>query len=454
MDKAKNQFDDSSRRRSRLPQKSRIKSNSKPMESFPTDESFESEGQCVALARNRTPAVVQTAQSNAAAVLPPGKSPYSSMRPPARTRRTSPKSDSTQIGQSLRQPSTSRKSGRDHGANGVHPSQNLRDLSEPRPQLRTCSGSSNPQSNASESFLGRSSSRQVRHNATSGLLQSKSLLQRQSSLKHPRPELSAMQQHFSPKDTIQLNPSTLSSQPSTDMSPSSDISRLQMELAQLHLLHRSVLSVQAQWEKSAKISLEHQFSALYERHVELKEIACQQQTLINQIALVRWSQGRSGAQISEKVLLLSHSISEICNLLGLGGKYTHILEVFESWFTQALRVRCQRGPHGLGNGRDLDLIDGIGDGWKAEAMVLERELTYSVRDLECFGDVFGTSNLFRILSMYRKLVMGLLEELDLVQWIENEIMSQETVWIESTIHNLASIVNESIVSTGPDRKAA
>ena len=454
MDKAKNQIDESSRRRSRLPQKSGIKLKSKPMESFPKDEILEGEGQFVALARNRTAAVLQAAQSNAAAALPPGKSPYSSMRPPAGLRRTSPKSDSTQIGQSLRQPSTSRKSGRDHGANRLHPSQNLRELSEPRPQLRTCSENSNPQSNASESFLGRSSSRQVRHNATSGLLQSKSLLQRQSSLKHPRPEFSAMQQHFSPKDTIQLNPSTLSSQPSTDTSPSSDVFRLQMELAQLHLLHRSVLSVQAQWEKSAKISLEHQFSALYERHVELKEIAYQQQTLINQIALVRWSQGRSGAQISEKVLLLSHSISEICNLLGLGGKYTHILEVFESWFTQALRVRSQREPHGLGNVRDLDLIDGIGDGWKAEAMVLERELTYSVRDLECFGNVFGTSNLCRILSMYRKLVMGLLEELDLVQWIENEIMSQETVWIESTIHNLASIVNKSIDSTGPDRKAA
>ena len=263
-----------------------------------------------------------------------------------------------------------------------------------------------------------------------------------------------MQQHLSPKDTVQLNPPTLLSQPSTDTSPSSDIFRLQMELAQLHLLHRSVLSVQAQWERSAKVSLEHQFSALYERHIELKEIAYQQQTLINQIALVRWSQGRSGAQISEKVLLLSHSISEICNLLGLEGKYTHILEVFESWFSQALRVRAQRESDGRENGRDLDLIDGIGDGWKAEAMVLERELTYSARELEGFGEVFKKSSLCRILSMYRKLVMGLLEELDLVQWIENEIMSRETVWIESTIHNLASIVSERIIFPGPDRKAA
>ena len=455
MDRAKSQIDDSARRRSMLPQKSRIKSVSKPMETFPKENSLEAGGQCIALARQRTSAVLQAAKGDAATMLPPGNSqPYARMRPPANLRRPSSKSDSTQIGHSSRQPSTSRKSGRDHGANGLHPSQNLNDLSEPRPQLGTSSGSSNPQSNTRESFHARSSSRQVRHNPTAGLLQSTSLPQRQSSMEHSRPEFSATQQHFSPKDAIQLNPSSLSSQPSTDTSPSGDIFRLQMELAQLHLLHRSVFSVQSQWENSAKRSFEHQFGALCERHIELKEIAYQQQTLINQISLVRWSQGRSGAQISENVQLLSHSIAEICNLLGLEGKYTHILEIFESWFSQALRVRSQREPNGRENGRDLDLIDGIGDGWKAEAMVLERELTYSARDLEGFGEVFEKSSLCRILSMYRKLVMGLLEELDLVQWIENEIMSQETVWIESTIHNLASIVSESIIFTDPDRKAA
>ena len=432
-----------------LPQK-RIKSVSKPMATFSKEDSLEAGGLCVALARNRTPAVLQAAQSDAATVLPPDSSqPYARMQPPASLRRISSKSDSTQIGHSLRRPS-----GRDHGANGLHPSQNIRDLSKPRPQYGTSSGTSDAHSSARESFHDRSSSRQVRHNATSGVLQSKCLPQRQSSMKHARPEFSTMQQHFSPKDANQLDPLTLSSQPSTDTSPSGDIFRLQMELAQLHLLHRSAFSVQAQWEESAKISLEQRSSALYERHIELKEIAFQQQTLINQIALVRWSQGRSGAQISEKVLLLSHSISEICNRLEIDGKYTHILEVFESWFAQALRVRNQREPNGRENGRDLDLIDGIGDGWKAEAMVLERELTYSARDLEGFGEVFESSGLSRILAMYRKLVMGLLEELDLVQWIENEIMARETVWIESTIHNLASSVSESIVFTGPDRKAA
>ena len=313
------------------------------------------------------------------------------------------------------------------------------------------------QSSAKTSYHGRSLSQQVRPTATSDLLHLKAFPQRQSSMKHVRPAFSAMQQHFSPKKNNQLNPSTPSSQPTSEAtSPSADIFHLQMELAQLHLLHRSMLSVQMQWEKSAKGSFEHRFSALYERHIELKEIAHQQQTLINQLSLVHWSQGKSGAQIAEKVQLLSHSVSDVCNLLDLEGKYTHILDVFESWFTQALQVRNQRDSndsYGRENGRDLDFIDGIGDGWKAETMVLERELTYAARDLDSFGEVSNTSSLCRILSTYKKLVVGLLEELDLIQWIENEIMSQESAWIESTIHKLASNVSKSIGIMGPDRKA-
>lgn len=263
-----------------------------------------------------------------------------------------------------------------------------------------------------------------------------------------------MQQHFSPNKNILPDPSILSSQQGPqDVVPSAEGLHLQMELAQLHLLHRSALSVQLQWEESAKVSYEPRFIALHERHTELEEVAHQQQTLINQLSLVQWSQGRSAVQVVEKVQLLSHHVSDMCKLLDSEGKYTRILEVFESWFAQALRFRDQREPSGQNHGRDLEFIEGIGDGWKAEAMVVERELTYSARDLESFGEVQSNSNLCRLLSMYRKLTVGLLEELDLIQWIENEIMTQETLWIESTIHNLASNVSEDIGSIRPDRKA-
>lgn len=453
MDKAQSRADEPSRRRSMLPQKTSIKPFSKPLGSFPEQDSHEAGGQCAVLDEKRASPVSQATQSEAAALLPPSKLlPYASTRPPASLGRTSSKRDSAKISHLPRQPSTSRKSSRGNGANGAYRSQTLRKSSQPRPQVRTSSVVSDPLSNAKESYHGRSLSQQVRSTATSDLPHSKPPPQRQSSM-HPRPAFSAMQQHFSPKKNIQPDPFTVCPQPANkDEIPSADIFHLQMELAQLHLLHRSALSVQVKWEKSAKESFEDLFSALYERHSELREIAHQQQTLINQLSLVQWSQGRSSTQITEKVQLLSGNVSDICNLLDPEGKYTHILEIFESWFAQALRVRGRRESNGTKMGRDLDFIEGIGDGWKAEAMVLERELTYSARDLESFGEVRSTSSLCRLLSLYRKLMTGLLEELDLIQWIENKIMTQETSWIESTIHSLASNVSEDIGSMGLNRK--
>ncbi|CAF9912563.1 hypothetical protein IMSHALPRED_000349 [Imshaugia aleurites] len=452
MDRATGKAD----RKSMLPQKSIIKPPSKPTGPFPKQVSHENGGQDVTLGGLQASAVSQAAQKKVATMRPPSKLlPYASMRPPASLERTNTKQGSAKIGPFQRQPSTSRKSSRDNSANEAHPSRSLQDISLPRPQVRTSSRGSNPQSNAKESYHGRSLSQQARPTAISDPLPSKGFLQRQSSMmKYPRPAFSAMQQHFSPKKSIQPDHSILSSQPvSKDEVPSADIFHLQMELAQLHLLHCCVLSVQVQWKKSAKGSFEHRFNALFERHTELKEVAHQQQTLMNQLSLVRWSQGRSAVQIAEKVQLLSHNVSDICNLLDSEGKYSHIIGIFESWFAQALRVRGQRESRGEIFYGDLDFIEGIGDGWKAEAMVLERELTYSARDLESFGEVQNTSSLCRTLFVYKKLVVGLLDELDLIQWIENEIMTQETSWIEKTIHELASNVSEDVGSGGPNGKA-
>ena len=437
-----------------LPQKTGLKSFSKPLASFPKEDSRDAGRKCATLAETQSSAVLQATRDKAGTMLPPIKLPLDArMPPPASLRQTRSQSDSAKIDRLPKGPSTSRKSSHDRNADIACSSQPLRDFSEPRPQVKERSAGWDPQSDSKQSDRGRSLSQQLKPTATSGYLHSKTLPQRQSSMKHSRLALSGMQQHLSAKRIMQADSSTLSSQPTcSDATPSGDIFHLQMELAQLHLLHRSAFPVQIQWEKSARGSLEYQFNVLYERHIELKEVAHQQQTLMNQFSLVQWSQGRSRAQIAEKVQLLSHNVSDICNLLELDGKQSHILQIFESWFTQALRVRGQRESNGQKSGRDLDFVEGIGDGWKAEAMVLEREMTYSARDLEGFGEVSSLSSLGRLLSTYRKLVSGLLEELDMIQWIENEIMAQETSWIESTIRNLAFNVSGDIGSLGVNQK--
>ena len=457
MDKETTYAQRPSRHKSMLPHKTNIKPLSRVTGSFLDQDKYEAAGCHDAVGRQSSAVskTSQTVQDKATTMPPPGKLlPYASMRPPASVGQTNLKRDSAKIGHLPRQSSSSRKSSRDSSDPGACTSQGFKDLSKPRPPIRTSSGDLDPRSNAKGSYQGRSLSQQVRPTAAPELLPSKTFPQRQSFVKHPRPVFSAMQQHFSPKKSIQPDASDLSSQTASKGEiPSIGAFQLQMELTQLHLLHRSSLFVQSEWEKSAKELFEHQFNALYERHTELKEVAQQQQSLINQLSLVEWAQGRSGAQISESVLLLSHKISDICSLLDPDGKYTHILEVFESWFAQALRVREQRESSTQQIGRKLDFIEGIGDGWKAEAMVLEREMTYSARDLKSFGEVRSASDLRRVLCMYRKLMIGLLEELDLIQWIENEMMTRESSWIESTIHNLASNVSKDVGSMDPSWKA-
>lgn len=257
----------------------------------------------------------------------------------------------------------------------------------------------------------------------------------------------AMQQTFTSKRPGSSRPSSPSVLPvGQEDIASTDCFHSQMELAQLHLMHRSALSVQLQWEQSAEEVFRHRFTAICERHIELKEISQQQQALINSLALVQWADGRSGSLLAEKVALLSRRIAEICSLVDYGGKYNRTLDIFESWFGQVLRIRKQRQLGSVNGDNSMDFVEGIGDGWKAEAMVLERELTYLSRDLGAFGSVQATSSLGRVQALYSKLVLNLIEELDVIQWIENEITIQETSWVEQAIDGLASTVDNDLGS--------
>ena len=427
MDTAKGQNEGRSRRRSMLPQKAGLKPGTTPLASLSEKESIGSGQQPVTLGNPRSPTPYE-ANNDAVKTHQPAKVGRSrSVRESTKEQTaTSQASQST-----MRKPSAGRPSSHETFAT-------------PAP-TRVTSGSSKAP------FHGRSVSQQLEPKATPRLGSNRTPSLRQSFMNHQKPAFSAMQQRFTPKKA-KSRPTSPSSQPlGMDKISSVDIFHVQMELAQLHLLHRSAATVRKEWETSAEDSFQRRFSALHERHIDLKDIAHQQQILINQLGLVSWSQGKTGTQIAEKLQLLSRNISDVGNLIDAEGKYTRILEIFESWFTQALDIRGKRDVKPAETGRNLGFNEGLGDGWKAEAMVLERELTYCLRDLKGFGILHGVSSLGRMLSLYSRLVVSMLEELDVIQWIENEIMVQETCWVERTIHNLASNVSENIGSLASTR---
>ena len=209
-----------------------------------------------------------------------------------------------------------------------------------------------------------------------------------------------------------------------------DIYGSQLELGQLHLLHRSASTTQVQWQESAKAYFQNRFEALQGQHDELQEIAHQQQVLINQLALLEWSEGKSGTQNAEDVQSFSKAIAEIASLLATNGKYTLLVADFESWFTQSQHVLNQEEPDWSEPNLPNAIMAGIGDEWKTDAILLERELAYFLRDMKSFRVVRSSSTLGRLQALYSKLIASLIEELDMIQWLEDEIAVGSSVRVE------------------------
>ena len=161
---------------------------------------------------------------------------------------------------------------------------------------------------------------------------------------------------------------------------------------------------------------------------------------------MEWGAGIPSAVIGEKVEVLSRDVGELEGMVAAEeGKFERVRLVWETWFDQVERMREVREEKVGGGGLEGRYVEGIGDGWKAEAMVLERELGYVRKDLEAFGDVKEGSGLGKIVRLGTRLCQGLLEELDVMQWIEGEVMREESVWVDEMVGRLGKGLSDGVV---------
>ena len=272
-----------------------------------------------------------------------------------------------------------------------------------------------------------------------------------SSKKNQRPAFSTLQQHFTPKKTSSVpTASFFASAPSKqdrDDTFSSEIGRLQTELAQLHMLHRNSAAIQAQWEQNAERSLRCRFEGLSKQHIELKGIASESQALINQSALLMWCHHMSDVEIAERVQLLSRCIVEIGSILNADSKLSRVLGLFGAWFDRASQIQRSRSHSIYGVGQNLNFIEGLGNGWIAEVDTLDKKLSSLLRELESLGEIPEESSISRVLDMVKSVVSNLMNELDSISVIENEIMTQETSWIQDMIKDLVDDVDNDFDAT-------
>ncbi|KAL8786891.1 MAG: hypothetical protein Q9213_002522 [Squamulea squamosa] len=215
-----------------------------------------------------------------------------------------------------------------------------------------------------------------------------------------------------------------------------DHNLVQRELLKLHILHSTSANTHLQWRTSAKSHFEQRFKVLKERHVEIADISYQTQELKNRSALVDWCRNAQASEIGKRVYVLSSCIDCVYDDSGLGGDYSHTVELFRAWYDGAQRIHESRKHDPTHDTSRLGYVEEIGAGWQKDVNDLQRRLSALTGELRTLGSASASSNLGRILVLLQDLVMDMLTELDCMRFIEGELLVQEKLWLEEQITTL------------------
>ncbi len=321
-----------------------------------------------------------------------------------------------------------------------------------RPRIRSESQSTQP--SAGVSGHQRSNSHQVTKNfmPDSNPLQSKDASFKHLPAKGQRSPLSNLQQDHAPMKSTKATMASVFTQPTTmgdrpEMSPD-QIVRLQMELMQLCILHRSAIGTQRQWEESAERSLQHRFQVLRKEHSRMKHLFQERKELNNQSALVSWYKTMTSTDLAAKVQLLSQNILQIWHLTGPEGNYTRIVREFELWFGRVCSVHLSRKQVTQFLGQEIDFIETMEDSWAVDVKTTERKMASFLRELTSIGELPEESDLGQLLCSFKKLVCNILEEMDIIQAIHKDVMAQEKSWIQARVDDLTQERREDMKRIG------
>jgi hypothetical protein len=283
-------------------------------------------------------------------------------------------------------------------------------------------------------------------------LQSKDASFKHLPAKGQRSPLSNLQQDHAPMKSTKATMASVFTQPTTmgdrpEMSPD-QIVRLQMELMQLCILHRSAIGTQRQWEESAERSLQHRFQVLRKEHSRMKHLFQERKELNNQSALVSWYKTMTSTDLAAKVQLLSQNILQIWHLTGPEGNYTRIVREFELWFGRVCSVHLSRKQVTQFLGQEIDFIETMEDSWAVDVKTTERKMASFLRELTSIGELPEESDLGQLLCSFKKLVCNILEEMDIIQAIHKDVMAQEKSWIQARVDDLTQERREDMKRIG------
>ncbi|MCJ1402478.1 hypothetical protein MMC11_005698 [Xylographa trunciseda] len=276
------------------------------------------------------------------------------------------------------------------------------------------------------------------------------------SAKSRRHAFSALQQEFGPRQVPTELRSRVPHSPdggtTNQVSPEAVASIL--ELLQLHMLHRSSIATNRQWESSAEKYYKSRFDGLASDHKSMtcREIILQEQ--INASAIIAWASGTEDRSIGNKIQKLSQILIDVVDVSGPSGQHTCLLNSFEHWYSNAVRIRQLRGRRGSIHPRIERTLEGIGDGWKAEADHLKSKLLVHQEELVFLGEAHPRSDLIRYLDALLGMLTNMLEELDVIQAIETQFLREEKDWLKDSLGCIAADISSGMsvpVNTGRHR---
>ncbi|KAK0630728.1 hypothetical protein B0T17DRAFT_529141 [Bombardia bombarda] len=297
------------------------------------------------------------------------------------------------------------------------------------------------------------------------------------SISSSRPAFSTLQQHYSPaKHPLAPKPltATFLAPPSPSKLPanvqaSAETHRLQAELLQLHLLHRSAAGVDQEWRAGARSTLSARFGEVAAGAEQVSRLEAERLEGENAGVLLAWG----GDDLEGKIQALD---AVLCGLWSVcepvGGRYTRVVRRFERWAERVEEVaearRAWAGSRNNGDGGSSSLGGGNSGGGQSgrdqgEEKLLfvggQRELDGAWRE-ECAGlvrrleewkrregdgsdddddndgeketdDPAPPSTLARVLSACRSLIHDMLAELEIMELMDREDVAEENAWIRS-----------------------
>ena len=217
-----------------------------------------------------------------------------------------------------------------------------------------------------------------------------------------------------------------------------------IDLLQLHCLHRDSLATTNGWRKDAKNCYQQQFETLSKEESDLRGRERDLQTQKNATALIRWSKNTGTEKANGDIKTLSKLVYEVQYDLSTGGSYTRVIQGFDDWYARSSGIQRTRSA----SESHSSFVEGIGDGWKAEVATLATRATSALNQLRIMGDVVqGISDLKRLLDLLSELLLTRLHELEVIQAVESQLCRQETAWMHRQLDRIDADVSNEIMGS-------